>query len=246
VIANEFSSLFPNPDASITIKNAIDIMQYFAQHDTQGSRLLFILTSFQEVAAREQASRRQQSGVEPQHSLVNPTNNTAPISNIFSTGNEQSSDTPATPSFLDHIINKPISNPNITPPSQISPTIGRHTPLPSNNSAYDHPNTHNTSIYSPDNFFDLDRSFQYSRSGPSSDCNESIENAEIDFETLWQWPVSHGADITPGVNASIGLDSEGILGRAMSRSNGNGFGAHGMVDSSVPLFGIASAEFGGP
>ena len=50
---------------------------------------------------------------------------------------------------------------------------------------------------SMDTFFDLARV-----SSNSVDGNDSLGENEIDFETLWQWPNSHGAGLTPGGGGS--------------------------------------------
>lgn len=72
------------------------------------------------------------------------------------------------------------------------------------------------------------------------------ENAEIDFEMLWQWPNSHATGLTAGAGVAMGMNGEGMLG-GMNGTGGGGLGGGLAVhDGNVPLFGMSSADFGAP
>jgi hypothetical protein len=95
-----------------------------------------------------------------------------------------------------------------------------------------------------DTFYDLARVPSHPKSGTSNDGNDSGGgDAEIDFESLWQWPNSNGTGLTPGGIAITPGGSIGIVGGmqpAFSTMND----VQGISDSSVPLFGLSTGEFG--
>jgi hypothetical protein len=226
-------------------------MHFFAQQDTQASRLLFILTSFRDVAVREQATRDQQSGGDhavfqrpPQPPLMNESE---PMSNIFGPNNNNSNyrnhDEPHTPSSLNPAHNRSSSNPQITSPLSYVASLGRNVSYPSNGPGFgDHHTPCNSSHYSLDNFLDLDRHQPFpSHSTANSESNDSLgENAEIDFEMLWRWPSANGLGVAPGV---LGAGNGGS-GEALGNIGGITVGlVQGVSDSSVPLFGLTSEDF---
>ena len=99
----------------------------------------------------------------------------------------------------------------------------------------------------------------------SNDGSDSLSgDAEIDFESLWQWPSSHGTGLTPGADAgtgtAIGLTPGGRiglvglgagLGLGLGLGHGQGQGMSSSMDVKVvqdgtlPMYGMSSAEFGG-
>lgn len=181
-------------------------------------------------------------------------NGNDPMGNIFSPDKNHQQEKPPTPSSssLDPILNGPLSNPGITPPSTHT-SVRPNSSYPANSNlnnsnptyAAEHTRPRNDSIYSLDNFFDLDRPL-HTVSSSGSECNDSLgENAEIDFEMLWQWPNSHATGLTPGASVSMGMNGEGILG-GMNGGVGGLSGGVGVHDGNVPLFGISSADFGAP
>ena len=83
-----------------------------------------------------------------------------------------------------------------------------------------------------DNFFDLARV----SSNHTSDSNDSVgADAEIDFESLWQWP-STGlipGELTPGGGISIIDGGQAGMGGVMN------------VQGAAPVFGFMNAPFPG-
>jgi hypothetical protein len=98
-----------------------------------------------------------------------------------------------------------------------------------------------------DAFFDLARASSHPHSTGSVHDSDSLGDAEIDFESLWQWPSSNGlTGLTPGLGPGLGLTS--TLGPGQSSvlaAVPNGIDIQGISDSSVPLFAMRNGEFGG-
>jgi hypothetical protein len=85
-----------------------------------------------------------------------------------------------------------------------------------------------------DNFFDLARV----SSNHTSDSNDSVgADAEIDFESLWQWPstglIPGNIELTPGGGISIIDGGQAGMGGAMN------------VQGAAPVFGFMNAPFPG-
>lgn len=93
-------------------------------------------------------------------------------------------------------------------------------------------------MYSLDAFFDLARVTSHHSSGASE--HDSLgENAEIDFETLWQWPNSTSTGLTPGIGLGMGMGANGgILGGG--EMDGGGMDVQGIAESNAPLFGTTT------
>ncbi|KAF8863741.1 hypothetical protein BDZ45DRAFT_583241 [Acephala macrosclerotiorum] len=252
VLANEFSALCDNPTANASITNSINIMHYFAQHDSQGSRLLFILSSFRDVVIRQQTARSQRLSANqtPQSMNAPPlpvTDDADPMGSLF-TGNGPFS--PATrttaggPSNAESGLSRHNSNSSRSPLARPERRTSSHPNVSFPNTMNGDPlASRNNSL---DAFLDLSRV----NSHPNShDGNDSLGDAEIDFEALWQWPNSNGTGLTPGVGTGVGSGSGG----GMMGGNGNlggmvgvgGVDVQGISDSSVPLFGMNNAEFRG-
>ena len=98
-----------------------------------------------------------------------------------------------------------------------------------------------------DTFFDLGRVSNYPHSAGSIHDSDSLGDAEIDFESLWQWPSSNGlTGLTPGLGPGMGLTSMAGLGQSsVQAAMGNGIDVQGISDSSVPLFAMSNVEFAG-
>jgi hypothetical protein len=231
ILSNEFSALYHNPTANTSISNSINIMHYFAQHDPQGSRLLFILTSFRDVVIRQQTARAQQLSADQQgymqaSSVPAGDESHDPMNSIFpGSGNLSPAKTPiismAAPSFGRHN-----SNPNVSPVNSFTAMKRTSSHPDTLFPTLDTPASRNNSL---DTFFDLAR--VSSHSAASNDGNESHGDAEIDFESLWQWPTTTlGPAVTPGGSTGGG---------------GSLVDVQGVSDSNVPLFGMASADFAG-
>jgi len=61
VLASEFSNLYTDSRATECIHNAITIMEYCAETDPQGKRLLFILQAFRDVVVDQRAKAAHES-----------------------------------------------------------------------------------------------------------------------------------------------------------------------------------------
>jgi hypothetical protein len=211
-------------------------MNYFAIQDTQGSRLLFVLTSFHEVALREQAARSQQASPEqqpPVTSLPITTENDSndpndPMGILLGQRSAQGKHTAASPIE----VNRPTSN--LTKASPASPATLKRTPsYPTHD--YTRMDSRNNSLKSLDTFFDLARVSSSSHSG-GSENNDPLDT-EIDFETLWQWPNFNSTGMTPALGVSDPFEATaGIMEPAIAMES---------VQGNVPLFGVASTDFGG-
>jgi len=87
-----------------------------------------------------------------------------------------------------------------------------------------------------------------SNSAGSNDGNDSLGgDAEIDFESLWQWPNSNSTGLTPSAGSVIGLTPGGSIGLVGigPPAGGGMIDVHGVSNSTVPLYGMSSTEFGG-
>ena len=86
-----------------------------------------------------------------------------------------------------------------------------------------------------------------SNSAGSNDGNDSLGgDAEIDFESLWQWPNSNSTGLTPGAGSGIGLTPGGSIGLVGAGQPTSGtIDVRGVNDSTVPLYRMSSTEFGG-
>jgi len=73
-----------------------------------------------------------------------------------------------------------------------------------------------------DAFFDLARITTQANSSGSDEGQDSLGDAEVDFEALWQWPSGNGG-MTPG---------GGIFGSV------SGVNMEATTENSVPLFGM--------
>ncbi len=232
-------------------------MHYFAQQDPQGSRLLFILTSFRDVVLREQAARDQQTLSDQQvqarafaQSQLNPTNEVSDrICNVFQGSGSYATGKAAAQPATDPITSRnnlaiSISPTNPTPKTSFQRTSSyqNDTISPTGN-GLDFMASRQNSL---DAFFDLARVSSYPNSTGSGQDNESLGDAEIDFESLWQWPNSNGmTGLTPGLGSGMGLTSaSGMAAQGPAQAGEvNGIDVQGISDSSVPLFGTTSGEF---
>ena len=233
-------------------------MHYFAQQDPQGSRLLFILTSFRDVVQREQAARdqqtlsEQQAQTQPQPQTfgqlvpVNDAND--PMGNLFKGSSKHVPENPSGSAATDHISSRNNSNPSLSPVNVTSQPAFQRNSSSSNDtlspSGADIMASRHNSL---DTFFDLARVPNYPHSAGSVHDSDSLGDAEIDFESLWQWPNSNGlTGLTPGLGPGMGLTSTSGLGQSsVPAVAANGIDVQGISDSSVPLFAMSNGEFGG-
>jgi len=225
-------------------------MHYFAQQDPQGSRLLFILTSFRDVVLREQAARDQQSISDQQvqrfaqSQMATASENNDPMVNLFQGTRTFAPENPSAPPVADPVICRHNSNPSISPAQP--PTTLRSTASHPNDaiqSANTGPDSITSRHNSLDTFFDLAHVSSYPNSSGSNDGTDSLGDAEIDFEQLWRWPNSNGTGMTPGVGPGMGLTPTANVGIA-GAGVGGVIDVQGISDSSVPLFAMITGEFG--
>jgi hypothetical protein len=260
VLANEFSGIYSNPLAKANITNAINIMHYFAQQDPQGSRLLFILTSFRDVVQREQAARDQQTlneqqaqaqalvqtFTQPQLIPVNDAND--PMGNLFTGSSRHHAENPSASGVVDPVSSRQNSAASLSPANATAqPSLQRNSSSSNDTlppSGVDIMASRHNSL---DTFFDLARVPSYPHSTGSGHDSDSLGDAEIDFESLWQWPNSNGlTGLTPGLGPGIGLTPKIPMSQTSVPANvATGIDVQGISDSSVPLFGMSNGEFGG-
>ena len=251
VLANEFSGIYQNQGAKTAIANSINIMQYFAQQDPQGTRLLFILSSFRPVIQKQQIARGQQIFGDIQarsQVLAQPQSQPIPANEV----NE----------FLGSLF----TGPNRLPPSASPATRTRSTRNNSTISSSSGPTnfTSHTSIprtssnpsesLSPadglnavgarrdsvDEFFNLASINNYpdnTGGGSSTHDSDLFGDAEIDFQSLWQWPTNGSTGLTPGLGPGLPLTS-GLEDASLQ------IGMQEVSGSNVRLFAL-SDEFGG-
>jgi len=234
-------------------------MHYFAQQDPQGSRLLFILTSFRDVVLREQAARDQQTLIEQQAqaptftqlSMISVSGANDPMGNLFQGSSRYAPKSSPVSSAADPVASRHDSTASIGPSNVTTPTaLPRKSSNPNEalSPTGNGPDTMAFRHHSLDAFFDLARVSSHPNSAGSVHDSDSLGDAEIDFETLWQWPNSNGlTGLTPGLGPGIGLTPAVGMGSQypVPVSAGSGIDVQGISDSSVPLFGMTSGEYGG-
>ena len=233
-------------------------MHYFAQRDPQGSRLLFILTSFRDVVQREQSAREQQALIEqaqaqaqtqpfapPQLVPVNDAND--PMGNLFQGSKRHAPENPSVSAPTDPISSRNNSAASLSPVNTTSQlSLQRNLSSPNDTLSPGGPDTMASRPNTLDAFFDLARVPGYSHSTGSVHDSDSLGDAEIDFESLWQWPNSNGlTGLTPGLGPGMGLTSTVSLGQSSLPTVGNGIDVQGITDSSVPLFQMSNGEYSG-
>ncbi|KAH8791387.1 fungal-specific transcription factor domain-containing protein [Hyaloscypha finlandica] len=256
VLANEFSGIYNNPSANSNITNAINIMHYFAQQDPQGSRLLFILTSFRDVVQREQATRDQQTLSEQQaqaqaqtfaqQQLIPVNDANDPMDKLFQGKGKHASEHPS--AATDPISGRNNSTASLSPANVTSqPPMQRNSSSSNETLSPGDPDMMAFRHNSLDAFFDLARASSHPHSTGSVHDSDSLGDAEIDFESLWQWPSSNGlTGLTPGLGPGLGLTSTlGPGQNSVLAAVPNGIDIQGISDSSVPLFAMRNGEFGG-
>lgn len=216
-------------------------MNYFAQQDSQGSRLLFIMSSFRDVVVRQQVARSQHLSANqtPQNFMASlaPTlsDDTDPMGNLFSPSGPFSPTATTGPPKVDPSASRHTSDPKITSPSTPHASLRRTSSHP--NGAFAGANgefmgQRNNSV---DGFLDLSRVSSHPN---SLDGNDSLGDAEIDFEAFWSWGNQGGNGFTSG-----GMGSASMFGGQAGLS---GMGdLQGMNDGSVSLFGLNQSDFGG-
>jgi hypothetical protein len=239
----------------MSITNAINIMHYFAQQDPQGSRLLFILTSFRDVVLREQAARDQQTLSDQaqarkfaQSQMIKVSEANDRMGNLFQGSSGYAPEKPAAPPVANPIINRNNSTTSISPTSAAYKTNFQRISSYHNDTLSSTANGPDSMISrnnSLDAFFDLARVSSYPNSTGSGHDSDSLADAEIDFESLWQWSNSNGlTGLTPGLGSGMGLTPASVMG-VQDPVQASGIDVKGISDSSVPLFGMTSGESGG-
>lgn len=226
-------------------------MQYCAHQDPQASRLLFILTSFRDAVLQQQASNPLHPVIAQSHFLNIGGEQDDPVNSIFT------HTIPASPrisSILKHpfIINTPADHskslPGIHSPEMhhLNRENSSSSSRPSHN--HNHNHNHNHTESSPESYYDLARapsqnnnhqSHHHSGNASTDSESHSANDAEIDFEMLWQWPNSNATALTPGAPPGIGFTPGGsiglVSGHGMVVSHAD---IQGVSDSSIPLYGM--------
>jgi hypothetical protein len=249
ILANEFSALYSNPSGNESISNCINIMDYFAQQDPQGSRLLFILKEFRDVVRRRQAARTQQMLSQSpqgfkQAQPVPVVNDTNDMTGVLSQGSGSIATEKVPISLATEVtMNRHNSNPSSSPPHPLEglprPPSHQNSVSASSNSQDTTSSRHN----SFDTFYDLARAPSHPNSSTSNDGNDSGSgDAEIDFESLWQWPNSNGTGLTPGLGITPG-GTYRIIDPMQSVFGNSMIDVQGVSDSSVPLYGVSTGGF---
>lgn len=195
-------------------------MNYCAQQDPQASRLVFILTSFRDVVSRQNATvshGRYYSARGPQRSSqsvgmekVDPSmsrplyflgnTNEYAVGDLF-TDKSSAALPPSIPAIAgtSDPVGRCGTNPSISPPHPldtlnlpVSSSNAMNTGIEQDASMDGSPTTMRQRQNSMDTFFDLARV-----PSNSIESSDSLGENEIDFETLWQWPNSNSAGLTP-------------------------------------------------
>lgn len=224
VLSSEFSELYPHITVSSPSTRAIEAMKYSAENDPQGSRLHSILTAFREVVVEHRMHVAQSLDTNIAPDLTGPPQPIIPLSNernepidtniITSLPVTTMSSHPA-PIVSFRTPHRPVTEPSFSP-SQAVPIARRsptHISLPE--FGQDHregPSGQPTPQTSWDPFLEL----AHVSSDKVSEGESLVGEAEIDFESLWQWPNHDGTGLLPtGVNLTPGgttLMPGGVLG----------------------------------
>ncbi|KAF2657079.1 hypothetical protein K491DRAFT_349338 [Lophiostoma macrostomum CBS 122681] len=259
ILANEFAGLYRVDASEACISNAVTIMSYCGESDQQASRLVYILTSFRDVATMQTMRRRQNQS---QNDLTNlPSISTQ----LYGT---QRSNVPSGPAQSTMEPYTATPNPRLHQvPVHIYPGM-QTTPLPNETSTPNQMMDHALSLpqHQPSLSVHLSPIQNPTVSGPSSDTLNSYDIAkpsslmnslssvldlsaldatrvpslysedsgaqddQIDFDALWAWPTNTPALGSPRIPGDGGLN-----GPAFERMQG-------VSDSAVPLFGVVSTE----
>lgn len=246
ILANEFAGLYKIEVADTCITNASNIMNYCGESDQQASRLVYIISAFRDVVAQQRIRRKQNHADNSKLPSISSQLYGAPLTNQAqqqqnpNPGGLANSTDPinATPRLHQvpiHIYpglqTLPFSDPtsgfqqpqqeHMHPPDfrvHLSPIQDPHAKMPS------HPPPVTPSLSAM-----LDMSALDATRVPSLHSEESGQDEQLDFDTLWAWPSNTPAMGSPRVEGSTGEKVPGI------------------GDSAVPMFGIAhgSANGGG-
>ncbi|PBP24323.1 hypothetical protein BUE80_DR004639, partial [Diplocarpon rosae] len=240
VLANEFCGLYHNPNANASSNNAINIMHYFCEQDSQARRLVVILESFREVVVQQQSIRAQQQGgtrlpdESIQRAAMSLANSRDVVADLFQG---------SLPVLNINGSSLPVPGVSTTSTCSNHPTITPFSPLnpaqPLSLSAFSPPqNLHGSQQDSFDASFDLARvANDPENSLVNSDGNESLGEVEFDFDTFWQFPTNL-ALLNPG--AAAGPASVGILDEPLNQNE-----IQGRRDSRVPLYEMSNTFSGG-
>ena len=228
ILSNEFASLHKYPTYSSHISQAISIMRYCAETDPQATRLIYILSTFQDVVSK----------VSPQSSedrLEATTRTGATAASILdSTG----------VFFLDQ-------------PSSRSSTLQSHKTQTSreNSLTSADPTTrrsYTSATVSPTTTTAIPQSFP---SVPSSvvhsqDRDEQVVEAEFEFDALWQGWNMQGGGHGPGLGVSMNHQVPPIVSTHGHDHRGS-YGGYsvpptphsqpsGALNASVPLYSLSN------
>jgi hypothetical protein len=181
-------------------------MQYCAKHDLQATRLHFILTSFRDVVIQQRASMAQSRGTniqqatQPQPMTLSNQRNEPMGINFLTSANLQNM-TALQPGMPMLQPQRALTEQSISPRQQVASI----TPISPTNinieaAGYGHGQKDVPSgLPTPQSSWDPFLELAHIPSDKTSDGGESlIGDAEIDFDTLLQWPHPNGSGIMPG------------------------------------------------
>ncbi|RFU31785.1 hypothetical protein B7463_g4540, partial [Scytalidium lignicola] len=260
-LSNQFSPVARDPTANISINAAINIMKYFSVEDEQARRLLDILVCFYDVVRQRRSppSKNKDPVGKKIHNLSNSIS--TPREGIF----PESTSSP--PRKVSSVSNRRVSktegsDPNVSPTTtfrSINPLTSVDTPTINQESPQRSPTQTRSRRNSNDAFLDLSNltSNHPSTTSANSVDGESLPgDAEIDFQTLWNWlPGNNSSNININSDSNskattipVGGGDELSASRPSmvasadtGRDTNRSMYAQGLGESSsIPLFNISS------
>lgn len=209
-LSNQFSPVAGDPTAHVSIRSAINIMEYFSVEDEQARRLLDILTCFYDVV-------RQRSS--PPKLENSPDKTTRTFSSSGSTSQEEGPKRPLPPSRRASVrsgrdvFKQAISDPNVSPTTSFRSNLLASTGTSNINqqSSLQNPKQTIHRRNSAGAYLEFPKSTS-NRSGTlrvnSVEGNDLLaEESEVDLSQLWNWPTTdnHGT-VRPSVAAQSSGD----------------------------------------
>lgn len=174
VLSNEFANLYYNAAAESSIENAITILSYCAESDSQAPRLLHILLALRDVVANKQGSQS-----------LHPPNLAPPMSTTTQTPFPDIS--PRLPGSQRSPLGV-VSTPPITEPIPLMAEPSPHVP-PISTTFDPTPQIPPPALTRHGSFSSmLDLSAGNNPPTVRSSDETSTADEQIDFDALWQWP----------------------------------------------------------
>jgi hypothetical protein len=242
ILANEFSGLYRVDASETCIVNAISIMNYCAESDQQASRLVYVLSAFRDVVARQRMRRKQNLTDNTTLPSISSQLYGATLQPSANVGGLANSTNPMSASAHLHQVpihiypgmeTAPLNSPTPTFPQNHFPPPHRLSQPPADFSVHLSPiqdppisaadpfgtTAMNTPLSKPPSLSAmLDLSALEATRVPSLHSEESGQDEQIDFDALWAWPSN-----TPAMGSPRQPGMERV---------------QGISDSSVPLFGL--------